>query len=150
MACLINCFFVMEKEMLQREYDLRSSEFVKARLIDDLRFQVEENGSIRYVSDTTLLLNEKRIIEDIGEDAYKMFIRSLRDAPTSPYRSGNFTDDQLFTQIKSKYCQSPSEVREWVRTMLDEMQDIEQSVKDAIIEKQSGEPDGDPDPKGGE
>lgn len=136
--------------MLQREYDLRSSEFVKARLIDDLRFQVEENGSIRYVSDTTLLLNEKRIIEDIGEDAYKMFIRSLRDAPSSPYRSGNFTDDQLFTQIKSKYCQSPSEVREWVRTMLDEMQDIEQSVKDAIIEKQNGNPVDNPELKGGE
>lgn len=140
----------MNKEMLQREYDLRSSEFVKGRPIDDLRFQTEENGSIRYVSDTTLLLNEKRIIEDIGEDAYKMFIRSLRDAPSSPYRSGNFTDDQLFTQIKSKYCQSPSEVREWVRTMLDEIQDIEQSVKDAIIEKQSGESAGDSDPKGAE
>lgn len=149
MVCRIN-FFVMEKEMLQREYDLRSSEFVKSRSIDDLRFQVEEDGSIRYVSDTTLLLNEKRIIEDIGEDAYKMFIRSLRDAPSSPYRSGNFTDEQLFTQIKSKYCQSPSEVRAWVRDMLDEMQDIEQSVKDAIIEKQSGEPIGNPELKGGE
>lgn len=136
--------------MLQREYDLRSSEFVKARPIDDLRFQTEENGSIRYVSDTTLLLNEKRIIEDIGEDAYKMFIRSLRDAPSSPYRSGNFTDDQLFTQIKSKYCQSPSEVREWVRTMLDEIQDIEQSVKDSILEEQSGEPVENPELKGGE
>lgn len=140
----------MNKEMLQREYDLRSSEFVKSRPIDDLRFQTEENGSIRYVSDTTLLLNEKRIIEDIGEDAYKMFIRSLRDAPSSPYRSGNFTDDQLFTQIKSKYCQSPSEVREWVRTMLDEMQEIEQSVKDAIIEKQNESPVDNPELKGGE
>lgn len=140
----------MNKELLQREYDLRSSEFVKSRSIDDLRFQVEEDGSIRYVSDTTLLLNEKRIIEDIGEDAYKMFIRSLRDAPSSPYRSGNFTDDQLFTQIKSKYCQSPSEVREWVRNMLDEMQDIEQSVKDAIINKQEDDPAGDPEPKGDE
>lgn len=140
----------MNTEMLQREYDLRSSEFVIARPIDDLRFQVEENGSIRYVSDTTLLLNEKRIIEDIGEDAYKMFIRSLRDAPSSPYRSGNFTDDQLFTQIKSKYCQSPSEVREWVRSMLDEMQDIEQSVKDAVIEKQNEKIVEKPELKGGE
>lgn len=136
--------------MSQREYDLRSSEFVKARPIDDLRFQVEENGSIRYVSDTTLLLNEKRIIEDIGEDAYKMFIRSLRDAPSSPYRSGNFTDDQLFTQIKSKYCQSPSEVREWVRMMLDEMQDIEQSVKDSIIERQENKFAENLESKGGE
>lgn len=140
----------MSKELLQREYDLRSSEFVKARSIDDLRFQVEEDGSIRYVSDTTLLLNEKRIIEDIGEDAYKMFIRSLRDAPSSPYRSGNFTDDQLFTQIKSKYCQSPSEVREWVREMLDEMQDIEQTVKDAVAKRQEDELAVDPESKGGE
>lgn len=140
----------MNKEMSQREYDLRSSEFVKARPIDDLRFQIEGNGSIRYVSDTTLLLNEKRIIEDIGEDAYKMFIRSLRDAPSSPYRSGNFTDDQLFTQIKSKYCQSPSEVREWVRMMIDEMQDIEQSVKDEIIKRQNEESAENPESKGDE
>ena len=116
------------KELTDKEFRYRSSEFVVKRPIDDLRFQLEENGSIRYVSDTTLLLNEKRIIEDIGEDAYKMFIRSLRDAPSSPYRSGNFTDEQLFTQIKSKYCQSPSEVREWVRDMLDEMKSIEDSV----------------------
>ena len=126
------------KELTDKELRYRSSEFVKVRPIDDLRFQVEENGSIRYVSDTTLLLNEKRIIEDIGEDAYKMFIRSLRDAPSSPYKSGNFTDDQLFTQIKSKYCQSPSEVREWVRDMLDEMRSIEDSVKVESIEKEIG------------
>lgn len=125
------------KELTDKELRYRSSEFVKVRPIDDLRFQVEENGSIRYVSDTTLLLNEKRIIEDIGEDAYKMFIRSLRDAPSSPYKSGNFTDEQLFTQIKSKYCQSPSEVREWVRDMLDEMQGIEDSIKVESIEKES-------------
>lgn len=116
------------KELTDKELRYRSSEFVVKRPIDDLRFQLEEDGSIRYVSDTTLLLNEKRIIEDIGEDAYKMFIRSLRDAPSSPYRSGNFTDEQLFTQIKSRYCQSPSEVREWVRDMLDEMKSIEDSV----------------------
>lgn len=128
------------KELTDKELRYRSSEFVKVRPIDDLRFQVEENGSIRYVSDTTLLLNEKRIIEDIGEDAYKMFIRSLRDAPSSPYRDGNFTDEQLFTQIKSKYCQSPSEVREWVRDMLDEMQGIEDSVKIESIKKESDNP----------
>lgn len=124
------------KELTDKELRYRSSEFVKVRPIDDLRFQVEDDGSIRYVSDTTLLLNEKRIIEDIGEDAYKMFIRSLRDAPSSPYKSGNFTDDQLFTQIKSKYCQSPSEVREWVRDMLDEMQGIEDFAKSELEREQ--------------
>ena len=122
--------------LTEKELRFRSSEFVRPRPIDDLRIQVEANGSIRYVSDTTLLLNEKRIIEDIGEDAYKMFVRSLRDAPSSPYRSGNFTDEQLFTQIKSKYCQSPSEVREWVRDMLDEMRDLEESVKNEVVDDQ--------------
>lgn len=140
------------KELTDKELRFRSSEFVKVRPIDTLRFQKEENGSIRYVSDTTLLLNEKRIIEDIGEDAYKMFIRSLRDAPSSPYKNGNFTDEQLFTQIKSKYCQSPSEVREWVRDMLDEMQNIEESVKQSFKEKevQVVEPIKPVDSKGGD
>lgn len=123
------------KELSEKELRFRFSEFVKQRPIDDLRIQRNANGSISYVSDITLLLNERRIIEDLGEDTYRNFVRALQNAPSSPYKSGRFTDDQLLTQIKSKYCQSPSEIRDWMRDMLDQIEGIEDSVK-AELEQQ--------------
>ena len=92
------------------------------------------NGSIRFVSDATLLLNEQRIINDIGEDNYRNFIRELQVNPSSPYKDANFTDEQLMTEIKSRYIQSPSEVREWVRDMLDQQEQISDDVKAKLQE----------------
>lgn len=113
---------------------LANSEFVTVRPIDQLRFVEELDGSIRFVSDATLLLNEQRIINDIGEDNYRNFIRELQVNPSSPYKDGNFTDEQLMTEIKSRYVQSPSEVREWVRDMLDQQERISEDAKAKLEE----------------
>lgn len=113
---------------------LANSEFITVRPIDELRFVQELDGSIRFVSDATLLLNEQRIINDIGEDNYRNFIRELQVNPSSPYKDGNFTDEQLMTEIKSRYVQSPSEVREWVRDMLDQQESIFADAKAKLEE----------------
>jgi hypothetical protein len=118
---------------------LSNSEFVTVRPIDELRFVQELNGSIRFVSDATLLLNEQRIINDIGEDNYRNFIRELQVNPSSPYKDSNFTDEQLITEIKSRYVQSPSEVREWVRDMLDQQEKISDDAKAKLEEMKSSE-----------
>lgn len=118
---------------------LANSEFITVRPIDELRFVEELNGSIRFVSDATLLLNEQRIINDIGEDNYRNFIRELQVNPSSPYKDSNFTDEQLMTEIKSRYVQSPSEVREWVRDMLDQQEKISDDVKAKLEEMKSSE-----------
>lgn len=120
---------------------LSNSEFITVRPIDELRFVEELNGSIRFVSDATLLLNEQRIINDIGEDNYRNFIRELQVNPSSPYKDSNFTDEQLMTEIKSRYIQSPSEVREWVRDMLDKQEKISDDAKAKLeeIEASKGE-----------
>lgn len=120
---------------------LANSEFITVRPIDEMRFVQELNGSIRFVSDATLLLNEQRIINDIGEDNYRNFIRELQVNPSSPYKDSNFTDEQLMTEIKSRYVQSPSEVREWVRDMLDQQEKISDDVKAKLeeIEASKGE-----------
>lgn len=119
---------------------LANSEFIKVRPIDEMRFVTEQNGSIRFVSDATLLLNEQRIINDIGEDNYRNFIRELQVNPSSPYKDGNFTDEQLMTEIKSRYVQSPSEVREWVRDMLDQQENISAEAKAKLEEMNTSEP----------
>ena len=118
---------------------LSNSEFITVRPIDQLRFVEELDGSIRFVSDATLLLNEQRIINDIGEDNYRNFIRELQVNPSSPYKDGNFTDEQLMTEIKSRYVQSPSEVREWVRDMLDQQEKISAEVKAKLEEMKASE-----------
>ena len=118
---------------------LSNSEFITVRPIDELRFVEELDGSIRFVSDATLLLNEQRIINDIGEDNYRNFIRELQVNPSSPYKDSNFTDEQLMTEIKSRYVQSPSEVREWVRDMLDQQEQISDDAKAKLEEMKSPE-----------
>jgi hypothetical protein len=118
---------------------LANSEFITVRPIDEMRFVQELNGSIRFVSDATLLLNEQRIINDIGEDNYRNFIRELQVNPSSPYKDGNFTDEQLMTEIKSRYVQSPSEVREWVRDMLDQQEKISDDAKAKLEEMKASE-----------
>lgn len=118
---------------------LSNSEFITVRPIDELRFVQELNGSIRFVSDATLLLNEQRIINDIGEDNYRNFIRELQVNPSSPYKDLNFTDEQLMTEIKSRYVQSPSEVREWVRDMLDQQEKISDASKAKLEEMKDSE-----------
>lgn len=118
---------------------LANSEFLTVRPIDEMRFVQELNGSIRFVSDATLLLNEQRIINDIGEDNYRNFIRELQVNPSSPYKDGNFTDEQLMTEIKSRYVQSPSEVREWVRDMLDQQESISADAKAKLEEMKASE-----------
>lgn len=118
---------------------LSNSEFITVRPIDQLRFVEELDGSIRFVSDATLLLNEQRIINDIGEDNYRNFIRELQVNPSSPYKDSNFTDEQLMIEIKSRYVQSPSEVREWVRDMLDKQEQISDEAKAKLEEMKASE-----------
>lgn len=88
-----------------------------------------------------MLLNEQRIINDIGEDNYRNFIRELQVNPSSPYKDSNFTDEQLMIEIKSRYVQSPSEVREWVRDMLDQQENISDEVRVKLEEMKASESD---------
>lgn len=138
MVCRINLnLFVMEERDILNV--LSNSEFVTVRPIDEMRFVTEQNGSVRFVSDATLLLNEQRIINDIGEDNYRNFVRELQVNPSSPYKDGNFTDEQLMTEIKSRYVQSPSEVREWVCDMLDKQEQISDEAKAKLEEMKASE-----------
>jgi hypothetical protein len=57
-AVLIKNLFVMEKRDVLGV--LSNSEFTTVRPIDQLRFVEELDGSIRFVSDATLLLNEQQ------------------------------------------------------------------------------------------
>lgn len=125
MECLIN----------MRERSLLLNTIVPSvRPIDTLLRRENEDGSYRIVSDVTLLFNEDRIINDLGEDNLRNLVRSMQTNPSSPYIDSSLTDEQMMETIKSRYLQSPSEVRAWLETLVDKA-DVVRSDYESLVEE---------------
>lgn len=125
MECLIN----MRKRGL-----LLNTVVPSIRPIDTLIRRENEDGSYRIVADVTLLFNEDRIINDLGEDNLRNLVRSMQTNPSSPYVDSGLTDEQLMETVKSRYLQSPSEVRTWLETLVDKA-DIVRSDYESMVEE---------------
>lgn len=104
------------------------------RPIDTLIRRENEDGSYRIVADVTLLFNEDRIINDLGEDNLRNLVRSMQVNPSSPYVDSGLTDEQMMETIKSRYLQSPSEVRAWLETLVDKA-DVVRSDYESLVEE---------------
>lgn len=104
------------------------------RPIDTLIRRENEDGSYRIVSDVTLLFNEDRIVNDLGEDNLRNLVRSMQTNPSSPYVDSSLTDEQMMETIKSRYLQSPSEVRAWLETLVDKA-DVVRSDYESLVEE---------------
>lgn len=104
------------------------------RPIDTLIRRENEDGSYRIVADVTLLFNEDRIINDLGEDNLRNLVRSMQTNPSSPYIDSGLTDEQMMETVKSRYLQSPSEVRAWLETLVDRA-DVVRSDYETLVEE---------------
>ena len=104
------------------------------RPIDDLIRRENADGSYRVVSDVTLLFNEDRLLNDLGEDNLRNLVRSMQANPASPYVDLGLTDEQLMETVKSRYLQSPSEVRGWLEQLVDKAE-IVRSDYEALVEE---------------
>jgi hypothetical protein len=104
------------------------------RPIDTLIRRENEDGSYRIVSDVTLLFNEDRIVNDLGEDNLRNLVRSMQTNPSSPYVDSGLTDEQMMETIKSRYLQSSSEVRAWLETLVDKA-DVVRSDYESLVEE---------------
>lgn len=114
-------------------HSIRSSNFVEVRPIDLLRWEELPDGSIRYVSDVTLLLNEERIVNDLGEDTYRNMVRSM-SMPSKTYTAGAYDDKELLKTVKSRYIQKPSEMSAWLQSIVgrgEQMIEDARSARDA-------------------
>lgn len=116
-----------------------NTEVVETRPIDALNVIECEDGSIRIVSDVTLLFNMERLQETLGEDNIRSLIRAMQTNPKSPYADGIFTDDQLLQQIKSRYIQHPSEIRAWMETLVDEADLVKSDYENLVSEVQAAQ-----------
>ena len=125
----------MECRINMRERGLLLNTIVPSiRPIDTLIRLENEDGSYRIVSDVTLLFNEDRIVNDLGEDNLRNLVRSMQTNPASPYVDLGLTDEQMMETVKSRYLQSPSEVRGWLEQLVDKAE-IVRSDYEALVEE---------------
>lgn len=104
--------------MEDNKIPLKSAIFVKPDPMFQLRFVKDDSGSYSFISDVSLLMNAERIKTYLGENTVDAIMRQVNQASmaaqSSPYRKNSYSDEQLLNFCKSRYCQSPSEVRNWL------------------------------------
>lgn len=94
---------------------LKSAIYCQVGPVERLRYIRDDDGIVHYVSDVNLLMNAERLRNQIGEESYLNLIRGIQPKK-SPY-DDKYTDEQLFTAIKSRFIQSPSEVLAWIESL---------------------------------
>lgn len=94
---------------------LKSAIYCQIGPVERLRYIKDDDGVIHYVSDVNLLMNAERLRNQIGEESYLNLIRGIQPKK-SPY-DNKYTDEQLFTAIKSRFIQTPSEVLAWIESL---------------------------------
>ena len=112
--------------------------FIRPRIapIEQMRFHVLEDGSIRLISDTSFLANSERIRQELGSNTYMAMLSGMSPRPKSNYTDGNYTDEQLFHNIKQRYIQAPSEMKSWIDGLMAEGNAI---IADAQSRKKAAE-----------
>ena len=106
---------IIETPVLDTVRVLKSAIYCQSGPIEALRYVKDDDGIIHYVSDVNLLMNAERLRNQIGEESYLNLIRGIQPKK-SPY-DDKYTDEQLFTAIKSRFIQTPSEVLAWIESL---------------------------------
>lgn len=106
---------IVETPALDSARVLKSAIYCQVGPVEMLRYIKDDDGIIHYVSDVNLLMNAERLRNQIGEESYLNLIRGIQPKK-SPY-DNKYTDEQLFTAIKSRFIQTPSEVLSWIESL---------------------------------
>lgn len=87
---------------------------------------VDSNNSvaIRYNTDSYLILHQEDIENQLGPVALRKFVDSVRSAAQSsdPVQSSldKLTDEQLFSVVRNRHIQAPSDVRDSLSEIIDD------------------------------
>lgn len=107
---------------------LSGSEFVEPSPLHDFMFQeIESNGkkSIRITSDIYMLFNQKRLDKLTRAQLVEYFNNLSVSEPKMSDLRKKMTDDQLYSFVKSRFIQTPSELMAWSQYLM--------SSQDAMI-----------------
>lgn len=101
--------------------------------LESLRFVVDPEGTVTFVSDTYLLLNAERLRTVLGEDTYSSILRMCGQSAASrtPYAL-NLSDEDMLSTMKSRYIQSPSECRAYAQDILSRGSGLARSFKEYL------------------
>lgn len=97
---------------------------------DPLRTALKHEDRLNIDSDVTLLLNAKRIANDVGVVQLLKERFSERSFSHSPYEG--MTDDEIFNSVPSRSFQSVAERSAWVEYMADAYQREIDSLKSSV------------------
>ena len=100
---------------------LSGSEFVEPSPLHDFMFQeIECNGnkSIRVTSDIYMLFNQQRLDKLTRAQLVEYFDGLSVSEPKMSDLRKKMTDDQLFSFVKSRFIQTPSELIAWSQYLM--------------------------------
>lgn len=79
-------------------------------------------------SDIYLLFNQQRIEKTIGRDAYRQWVDNLFQRAGTPLPA-NASFDDIASTIKSRYIQTPSELKAWIDSLDARTQELVLNIK---------------------
>lgn len=103
--------------------------------VENLRRVENVDGSISMISDVTLLMDQQRLSNLLTPEQLRSYLDATAEIHSSPY-STQLSDDDLLQTLKSRYIQTPSELRMWAESIL--QMDLDRSLK-AELESQMNE-----------
>ena len=94
--------------------------------VENLRRVENSDGSLSMISDVTLLMDQQRLSNLLTPEQLRSYLDATADVRSSPY-SNQLSDDDLLQTLKSRYIQTPSELRMWAESIL--QMDLDRSLK---------------------
>lgn len=101
----------------------------------------EDTGvsSYYYLTDVYLLLNSERIENTLGADTFRNIIASMSNNSKSDSSAVNISDSLLLETVKSRYIQTPSEMRSYVNDISSRFSTLKEKVKKEMLDSQNEE-----------
>lgn len=109
---------------------LPSAKLYQPSITDELRV-TEADGTYYYMDDVTLMLTEANKLEKL--DPVK--VRQYFENKPSPELPEGITDAQLMDTVKSRYCQSMSELKAYQEIILDDLKHYDNQLR--MLEEES-------------
>ncbi len=86
--------------------------FVVPSIFSELLVDIDDEGCITRFSDVNFLFHQLHL-DKLNPTSLQYYIDQLR-APSGPNYFSNFTDEQIFATIKSRYCNTFSDVKRYL------------------------------------
>lgn len=86
--------------------------FVVPSIFNELLLDIDDDGVITRCSDVNYLFHQMHL-DKLNPISLQYYVDQLR-APSGPNYFANFTDEQIFATIKSRYCNTFSDVKRYL------------------------------------